>query len=113
MYGMRDPVSGKYYHKRVSLMFNCPMEKIERLFRLCVPGTCKHEHEKVEGYCSGYGRRTTLSQVYPLSFCKAFSECLGNLIHDTAYVIDDTLQTSFIADILDSCDSGEVDQIVQ
>ena len=113
MYGMRDPVSGKYYHKRVSLMFNCPMEKIERLFRLCVPGTCKHEHEKVEGYCSGYGRRTTLSQVYPLSFCKAFSECLGNLIHDTAYVVDDMLQTSFIADILDSCNSGEVDQIVQ
>ena len=111
MFGMKDPASGKYYHKRVSLLFNCPVRMMERLFRLCTPATCRHEHEKVEGYCAGYGRRTTLSQVYPVSFCKAFAESMEHLIGDTAHAVDES-QLTFIGDVIEPCSSGEVKQLL-
>ena len=112
MFGMRDPASGKYYHKRVSLLFNCPIAKVERLFRLCISTNCKHDHEKVEGHCPGFGRRTTLSQVYPWSFCKAFSECMEQLIYDTAHVVEDPEHNSFIVDLFESFSSGEVSSLL-
>ena len=99
MFGLKDPISQKFYHKRLSLMFNCHQELIDRLFKLCNPKTCKHEHEKVEGQCPGYGNRTKLSQAYPSAFCRAFSDCMQSLTGSDAHVAEDVVQENLLAEL--------------
>ena len=111
MFGLRDPVSNKHYHKRLSLMFNCAPELIDRLFKLCTPKTCTHEHEPCEGNCPGYGSRTRLSQVYPPAFCKAFSDCLRGHIINTAHVVEDMTQESLVCELTQSLNAGEVQNL--
>jgi hypothetical protein len=112
MFGMRDPVSGKYYHKRVSLMFNCPGDAVARMFKHCNPANCSHEHEPVEGSCPGYGSRTKLSHVYPTSFCKAFAESMKAFLTGSAQAEVHLCSDFLVPDLLELVDSGEVRDIV-
>ena len=64
-YGMRDPVSHKYYYKPTTLYHNFPEGTVAPLFST-VPQpmwqqTLPHTHEQLTGYAIGYGNRTSLA----------------------------------------------------
>ena len=71
-FGMRDPVSRKYYKKGTSLLHHFPAGTLDPIFKLCPNTAAKkmHEHEVCEGHATGHGSRTKLSQIYPYKFCE-------------------------------------------
>ena len=63
MFGLKDPISRKFYRKRTKIMTNC--EEMKRLERMC---DHNHEHQKVEGQIKLGGswvNRSRCAQVYP------------------------------------------------
>jgi len=99
-FGMRDPVSGKYYKKGTSLLHNFPAGTLDPIFKLCpnTVGRKVHEHETCEGHAKGHGSRTKLSQIYPYKFCEQLSDIMG--IHLGAKVLN--VDSLLINDILDA-----------
>ena len=83
-YGMRDPGNQLLMKKAVSLLHSFPPETLAPLFRRCSNHDPKthvhHMHQKVEGWCKGYGRRSAYSQVYPRAFCHKLAMLLSEFL---------------------------------
>ena len=83
-YGLRDPVNHLLMKKAVSLMHNFPENTLAPLFRRCSNHDPKthvhHMHQRVEGWCKGYGRRSTYSQVYPKVFCQKLASLISEYL---------------------------------
>ena len=101
-HGMKDPGSKLPYKKSVCLLHNFPEGSLDPVFLRCRKGTphFHDKHERVEGYCAGYGRRSTLSQVYPFSFCKRLAICFLEFLKPRRQPRTDDRQTFFIDDVL-------------
>ena len=83
-YGMKDPVSHDYYYKPTCLVHNFPSGVLDPVFRQCpnTTGSSKqHNHEQIQGWCKGHGRRSSLAQVYPYSFCKRPAHCVSTYLN--------------------------------
>ena len=105
-HGMKDPVSKLPYKKSLCLMHNFEEGFLDPVFLRCKKGT-KHfheKHERVEGYCSGYGRRSTLSQVYPFQFCKRLALCFREYLSPSRHPRTDDRQTFLVDDMLSIAD---------
>ena len=73
-YGLKDPVSNKYYRKRTKIMTNS-----ETFKDMCCECSQDHEHERLEGKVKVGGRwvnRTRLAQVYPKRLVDMFVRCM-------------------------------------
>jgi len=99
---MRDPVSKNLYKKSVCLMHNFSYGSLDSLFvkRNNTTSPTRHQHGRVEGYCQGYGSRSSLSQVYPFAFCKKLALCLISLLKTSRHPRNEERQTFVIDDIL-------------
>jgi len=101
-YGMKDPVSHDYYYKPTCLVHNFPLGALDPVFRRCpnrTSGKLKHQHERIEGWCKGHGRRSSLAQVYPYAFCKRLSHCISTFLQ----VKPNDKHSFLISDLLDMC----------
>ena len=99
-FGMRDPVSKKYYKKGTCLLHNFSDGVLSPLERRC---SGKHQHEPVEGSLAGYGNRSKLSQVYTFSFCKRVASCLQRFLNTPcgtrqSYLVSDLLEIGGFTD---------------
>ena len=95
-HGLRDPLSKKKYRMTTSLVYNLPYSVMEPLLfrcsnradtdRSCGRSKTKkpwHEHETIEGWAKGFGKRTVLSQVYTWMFCKRLARQLADFLKRT------------------------------
>ena len=106
-HGMKDPASKLPYKKSLCLLHNFPEGSLDPVFLRCrkKDGHAHHlKHERVEGYCKGYGRRSTLSQVYPFHFCKQLAICIQDFLHPKRQPRVDHRQSFLVDDILMSAD---------
>ena len=98
MFGMEDPVTGLKYKKAVSLLHNFPVGVLTPIFKRC---TEDHDHQVVEGNVKGHGKRTALTQVYPMKFCNLLARLLRDFLSKTSFPSSSKEQSSLIEDILD------------
>ena len=108
-FGMKDPVSKKFYKKGTSLLHNFEEGTLDPIFEQCPSTAAKkvHEHESCEGHAKGHGSRTKLSQIYPYKFCEQLADLLGvhlgsRILDNASLVVNDILETTFTNDELGS-----------
>ena len=106
-FGMKDPVSKKFYEKGTSLLHNFVAGTLETIFKQCPNNAAKkvHEYGSCEGHAKGHGSRTKLSQIYPYKLCEQLVDLsgvqLGSRILDNAsLVVNDILETTCTNDEL-------------
>ncbi len=106
-HGMKDPLSKLPYKKSLCLLNNFPEGSLDPVFLRCRKKdghAYHHKHERVEGYCKGYGRRSTISQVYPFPFCKSLMICVQDFLHPKRQPRVDHRQSFLVDDILMSAE---------
>jgi len=97
-YGLKDPQSNMPYKKSMCLLHNLPDESLTPVFKKCKH---QHVHQKIEGYCKGYGSRSYLSQIYPWQFCNQLARCLVEFIAKPWYPIPSPAESMLIHDLFE------------
>ena len=93
-FGMKDPVSEKFYKKGTYLMHNFPETDLAPIARRC---NGSHQHQPVEGTIPGLGNRSKLTQVYTFGFCKRLASCFKNTLN----IKTKTRQSFLLSDLFD------------
>jgi hypothetical protein len=109
VFGLKDPVSRNFYQKGMSLLHNLPPEIMVPVFRRCKQD---HPHDRVEGYCKGYGPRSKLSQVYPCEFCRRLARIFVDFLYPKTHPSLSVTQECLLTDILDDLESHEIQELI-
>ena len=106
-YGMKDPVSDLYYLKAVTLLHNFPKGSLDPIFRRCPnmeTSSHVHDHQKVHQNVAGHGTRASLSQIYPVKFCRKLARLIDNHDQNRHRPLNSCVQTSLMSTIVDDAD---------
>jgi hypothetical protein len=97
-YGLKDPLSRMPMKKPMTLLHSFPEGVLDPVFKRCKKN---HQHQKVEGWCKGYGRRSTLSQVYPVAFCNVLANCIADFLEQPSAPAGLASDRALLVDLLD------------